>query len=242
MTTARLRVTVPDGVWKGDVSRGRPGTRIRIRQSVLDDDDAVVELVVVTGPDAATCLAEIECHPDVSEVAVFGRTEDGATVQVRSSAAPILRAGRESVVPIETPFDVVGGEATLGVTSTHDGLSALGDRFRDRDLPFEVASVQPEPEYRELLTRTQRELLLAAVEEGYYETPRRCTLTELAESVGIAKSTCSDTLKRAEEAVVDYFLQHAGVSVRERDREHATPRKPGDASPSRRVVGESAAE
>jgi predicted DNA binding protein len=57
----------------------------------------------------------------------------------------------------------------------------------------------------ELLTDQQRRLLVTAVEEGYYDTPRECTLTELAEAVDLAKSTASVTLHRAEERVIKEF-------------------------------------
>ncbi len=46
-----------------------------------------------------------------------------------------------------------------------------------------------------------------AVEEGYYDTARTCSLTELAGEVGIAKSTCSETLHRAEETVIKQFIE-----------------------------------
>jgi predicted DNA binding protein len=57
-----------------------------------------------------------------------------------------------------------------------------------------------------LLTDQQRRLLVTAVELGYYDTPRECTLTELAEKVDLAKSTASVTLHRAEERVVKEFV------------------------------------
>ena len=50
------------------------------------------------------------------------------------------------------------------------------------------------------------DLLGTAIERGYYDTPRTCTLTELADAVGLAKSTTSEKLHRAEEKVVKEFL------------------------------------
>jgi len=44
------------------------------------------------------------------------------------------------------------------------------------------------------------------VELGYYDVPRRFTLTEVADHVGIAKSTCSETLQRVERTVVREFV------------------------------------
>jgi predicted DNA binding protein len=50
-------------------------------------------------------------------------------------------------------------------------------------------------------------VLLTAVECGYYDTPRECSLTELAGELGVAKSTCSETLHRIEEVVVKRFVR-----------------------------------
>lgn len=50
-------------------------------------------------------------------------------------------------------------------------------------------------------------LLREAVERGYYDTPRRVTLVELAEELDIAKSTCSEILHRVEEQVLKRFLK-----------------------------------
>lgn len=54
---------------------------------------------------------------------------------------------------------------------------------------------------------------MAAVEAGYYDTPRTCTLTELADEVGLAKSTCSEILHRAEEIIVKEFIENLPADI-----------------------------
>jgi hypothetical protein len=44
-----------------------------------------------------------------------------------------------------------------------------------------------------------------AIDRGYYDTPRQTTLVELADDVGIAKSTCSEILHRVEERVMKEY-------------------------------------
>ncbi|WP_211609245.1 helix-turn-helix domain-containing protein [Halogranum amylolyticum] len=60
-----------------------------------------------------------------------------------------------------------------------------------------------------LLTDRQQQVFLAAVEQGYYETPRRATLTDVAESMEISKATASNILHRAEGRIVDWFVATA---------------------------------
>ena len=58
----------------------------------------------------------------------------------------------------------------------------------------------------EALPREQREALRAAVECGYYETPRRIDLSELADELGIPRSTLSYRLRRVEAALATSFV------------------------------------
>ncbi len=53
----------------------------------------------------------------------------------------------------------------------------------------------------------QRRALHAAVEHGYYETPREIELTELAEKLDIPQSTLSYRLQRAESYLATHFVE-----------------------------------
>ena len=64
--------------------------------------------------------------------------------------------------------------------------------------------------------------MCTAVDHGYYDTPRACSLTELAEEVGIAKSTCSETLHRAEETMIKQFMEDLPTPI-QADRRITAP-------------------
>ncbi|WIV68601.1 helix-turn-helix domain-containing protein [Natrialbaceae archaeon AArc-T1-2] len=52
------------------------------------------------------------------------------------------------------------------------------------------------------LTAKQREVVLLALEHGYYETPRRTTLGELADKLDISSSAASQRLNAAERTLI----------------------------------------
>lgn len=54
----------------------------------------------------------------------------------------------------------------------------------------------------DFLTEKQREVLELAVRRGYYEDGSEVTLKQLADQLGIARSTIGEHLKRAESEVV----------------------------------------
>jgi predicted DNA binding protein len=56
------------------------------------------------------------------------------------------------------------------------------------------------------LPAEQAAALTVAVERGYYDTPRSVTLDELAEDLGVPRSTLSYRLRRAEAALAESFV------------------------------------
>jgi hypothetical protein len=59
---------------------------------------------------------------------------------------------------------------------------------------------------RNQLTSVQRETLRLAYEEGYFDIPRRTTLVELGEQLGISDQSVSERLRRAQTNLIDGTL------------------------------------
>jgi len=84
---------------------------------------------------------------------------------------------------------------------SHEALSTFQDRCQDAVVNFEVIRVY-NPSKPDLgpwfgLTERQREAMVLAVEEGYYDIPRNCTTVELAEELGISDQAVTERLRRA---------------------------------------------
>ena len=205
MPRARLTLTIPEGAWIGDVSREFPGVRFRILAALADGGTGVGH-AELSGPDVPSVVAAVHDREEVTSLDLLHRHEDTALIQFGTTTPLLLLAVQDSGIPLEMPFDIEDGEATWDVTAPHDRLSALGDQLDAFGVTYTVEHIRERIEPEPLLTERQERLLRAAVDEGYYDTPRECSLTELAEEVGIAKSTCSETLHRAESRVVMEFL------------------------------------
>jgi hypothetical protein len=104
------------------------------------------------------------------------------------------------------PFTVQNGEADWELTTSRERLSTLGEQFDALGISYTIDSIYRQVDPEPVLTEQQWRVVTAAVEAGYYDTPRETTLTDLAEELGIAKSTCSETLHRAEERIVKRFV------------------------------------
>jgi hypothetical protein len=143
----------------------------------------------------------------VAELAELRREDDTALVQLETSAPALLFPVQSSGVPLELPFELSDGEAVWEVTTSEDRLSTLGEQLSSFGIEFTVEYVRRGSGVEQLLTDHQQRLLATALAAGCYDSPRTCTLTELADRMGVAKSTCSETLHRAESKVLARFVE-----------------------------------
>jgi len=207
MPRAELTLTIPEAVWIGDLSRSFPAAEFRILAALPGGDDAGVGLVEITAEDLVAIIGEMDDSDGVTSLEILQRWEDTALVQFETNDPLLLFPVQGSGVPLEMPFSLSDGEARWEITAPQERLSELGQQLEQFGIPFHVERISQHVETEQLLTGSQLELVEAAVEEGYYDTPRDCSLTDLAEEVGIAKSTCSETLHRAEEKIVKEFVE-----------------------------------
>ncbi|MFC7153906.1 helix-turn-helix domain-containing protein [Halomarina halobia] len=205
MAHARLRVSLPEGTWIRDVSTAHPDAHVRVL-AILSRTTSGVGLVSIDAPDLSAVLDAMRDHEGVTALDVVERTDDRAVVRFETPEPLLAFASGAAGVPIEPPVDIRDGEATLTVTLPHERLSTLGEALDSFGLDHAVEAVYRAAEDERLLTERQHRLLALAAERGYYDTPRECTLTDLAEEVGQAKSTVSEVLHRAEGHLVDDYL------------------------------------
>lgn len=205
MPRAELTLSIPEGVWIGDLTRAYPETEFRIL-AALAEDEAGVGLVEVSGPDLEAVLRELQEEDEVVELSVMRHGDDELLVQIETTLPLLLFPMKGSGTPLELPFTIREGRAEWRVTAPRDRLSELGDQLREFDISFEVSYIYQDFETERLLTDQQARLVTAATERGYYDTPRTCSLTELADELDMAKSTCSEMLHRAEGKIIKQFL------------------------------------
>jgi predicted DNA binding protein len=207
MPEARLKLTLPEEVWVGRVSRAYPESTFRVLAAIPDGTSGT-GLVEITAADVDAVVAAMREYEDVTATEVLSATDCEALVQFETSTPLLLLAAQDSGVPLEMPFELVDGTAVWELTASSDRLSELGTQLRTLGVSFTLESLTREVGSESLLTDTQERLVCRAIEAGYYDTPRECSLTDLAGELDIAKSTASETLHRAEGKIIRAFVDH----------------------------------
>ncbi len=210
MPQAKFSITIPDETWIAQVSKEHPDCVFKVI-TVLSGVEKSVALFELTTRDIMAILADTERHEDITSLELLWKDEDEALLQVETTNPVLLDPIWEIGVPLQTPFKVTDGTVRWELTTSSTRLSALGEQLEASGIQFDIDYVRSigDSDAESILTDRQQQVFLAAVEQGYYETPRWATLTDVAESLGISKATASDILHRAEGRIVDWFVATA---------------------------------
>lgn len=213
MISARFRIRLPEHMWVAELSRRFPRAEFNLL-SGFELDDRALELgeIVTETPDRV--VEAMRTHPEVTSLELLESDPGRVLVKYETPQTDLYDFAATTALPIEFPVDVENGWYGFDLTGTREELDELGAVLDGSPLSYELESLVTRTDTDSLLTDRQRELLDVAAREGYFEVPRECTLAELADAVGVDKSTASTVLRRGEARLVKWFL--AGPESRPR--------------------------
>lgn len=209
MPSARVRFQLPGG--PTSVSAAYPDVEFRIlaTRPTADGLRVVLEVQTVESDAILRHLDDAEWLPTYN---VLHRDKQTLLIEYALQSLPSLyRAILSSGHLLQFPLVLQNGWLTSNMITSHEELSKLKGAFEDERVPYEIDSIVQSAEPTDLLTDRQRQFLTEAVERGYYDTPRECTLTELATAIGVNKSAASGILHRAEGRIIKTSLGYPAL-------------------------------
>ena len=186
----RIEVRLPEGHWAGDVTRSHPSAILRIEEHM--------PLMKGRGTAKASCSEDITAtvgeHSGIEEVRALGSQQFAVDIIAGGGGflKPLLRVG---VIP-HTPFEVRDGWVDWTIACAQGKVRDLIAGFDHERIPYRLLSTRGVSS--RMLTPRQRLVFDTATQEGFYDVPRRVTLTALAAKLDVAKSTLSAQLQRIE--------------------------------------------
>lgn len=209
MTHLRLKINaaaVED--WLADLSTELPEATFKV-SATIPTEEGLLGIVEVRMPDSETLANYLREVSEINSFEVLHEDDQMVIFQFTSrmteSYSVLLTTG---IVP-KYPVGLHNGWYSAEVTASQEWLSEYLDELSVVGIPHEIVSLTYSYDPNEVLTDRQWEAITEAVERGYYESSRRCTLTELADTFDINKSSMSKLLQRAEIRIVRAFVAEA---------------------------------
>lgn len=207
MPLAKIAIQVPETMWIADVSSEYPDVTFRVMSTQYDDGTAT-GLFEIEGDNVVQILSRATEAKDITGIELLWKNVEKSVILVETDNPLLLLPVSRVGVPLKTPFSISNGVASWEIFTSHSRLSELTDEFDDLGITYDIESIQEfdAAGNDSILTARQQEVLSDAFEAGYYDTPRKASLTQVATSLDITKSTCSDILHRAEGKIIERYL------------------------------------
>jgi predicted DNA binding protein len=195
----------------GRVLADAPDTRVELER-VVPTGSAVVPYLWVRAADPDALEAQVRAADEVVSLTILDRLDGWSLYCIEWADTPhsILQG-----------VDVSGGTVLEARRDDgwlfrlrfpdHGSLSAFYDYCVERDITVHIERSFTLTEKTEVgrqlgLSGEQREALLLALRNGYFDTPSRTSLDELAAEFGISKQALSNRIRRGTKAVLEGTL------------------------------------
>lgn len=195
----------PPADWLIDLSESYPDDVFRVLSS-YPGEDACMWIIEVQTENQVQIIEELTEIEELHALREIGTNEEVLLVECRGPEDEGARLMALSGIAPQYPTVLRNGTVTGTLNISHDQLSDLTTIFESEGIEYTVRSLVQSPTSDDLLTARQRQFIEKAITHGYYETPRRCTLTEIASKMEVHKTTASDVLHRAESNIITEFI------------------------------------
>lgn len=170
--------------------------------------DSGFEAALAADSTVARCRPVAELDDGALYEIEWADDENGLLDWIRDRGATLLQSEGED------------GEWILKLrVESRDALRDLQEFCDERDVAFDLIRLYElrDPKIGQFnVTEKQREILIVALDMGFFEIPRAATLAEVADAVGISKRAASERLRRGHTNLVSNTLtigQPTGIGL-----------------------------
>lgn len=170
-------------------------------------EEGLLSVVEVETTNPETILGYFEEASEVRSYEVLQTGPENLLIQHVVAEPTPHRVAQSTGTIANFPLVLRDGWMFMELLISHDRLSAFTDGLDGAGVTFEVLSVTQSIDVLDLLTERQWDVVTEAVERGYYDSPRECSLVDLAGALDVSQSTVSGILHRAEGRIIREFVE-----------------------------------
>jgi hypothetical protein len=196
LAVVRLRFDVPSSMALHTFTHAHPGLVLRVLSTLSVPGPQVLTDIEMVGEPPVDYSGEMGALPGVRSVARLGPVDTRTRYHIRIDEPVYLTLANEYQTLLRYPRVIQNGEYTVEVAAPVVRLRELIDALRKVSpsvtiLRFGHDRMQTCPP---TLSPQQFALLQRSLAAGYFDVPRRTTLTALASGLGRSKSSVSRAL------------------------------------------------
>lgn len=209
----QLQFTVPPESWIAGLCQKAAATiRILSMKSADDATHTITHFVEITSEKSTSdeLTNEIQNLQDVTDTDLASIGTNRVVGAVTSNNCMVCSTIMESktgyfVGPATTETDC---QLNYRLFLNGEGIPGFLQSLHDKGIIYKISEIAKMTPERALTTKQER-VLKSALELGYYDFPKRISTDELSKTLGLAPSTISEILRRAERRIITGYFKSA---------------------------------
>ncbi len=205
----QLQFNVTPEAWINDLCKVDSATIRLLSMKAHDSDGNITHFVEITSEKtgAEELKRQLRVCKDITEsdiAAVGSNRLVGAITSNDCVVCSLILHSQTGYFlgPASTDGDC---QITYKLFMNGEGIPKFLQSLHDRGIGYKIADIAKMSTTR-ALTAKQERVLKSALELGYYEYPKRISTEELSKIVGLAPSTVSEILRRAEKRIISGYF------------------------------------
>ncbi len=206
--TCQVRVQAAANTELRAITVAHPGLRLEVLDRLEVGRRRVLLLVRIISEEKGDWADELRRSQGVRDVVLLHAFGSSKTYRVLFTGRTFVPLARRLRVTRQFPFSTERGVSTWSIVARRSKVRRFLRQLEVMRVPFEVASIRRDPclSAPYSLTNRQWDILLRAIAAGYFDVPRKVSLSALAPKIGVAVSTLSVTLAVIEKKVIEASL------------------------------------
>lgn len=200
MVTVAEFTIPPESLPFGDTLVEQPSMRIEVER-IVPTVETALPFFWVWGTDPEVFIEAAGDEPEIEETRLLETVDDGALFRAEWSPDAEVVKGLQKLDATILDSRGTSDRWRFKVRArTRDRFANFQEVFQEQGIPVNLIRIYDlteliEGEHR-ALTRHQRETLITAYREGYFENPRKVTQAELGDRFDISHRAISERLRR----------------------------------------------
>ena len=194
----------------GSVFENLPAVTVELER-LIPHETLIIPYFWVSGVETEDVEAAFEPHEGVTNIRLVDSIEDEYLMRAewKPDYFGVLSALAKANVVVLTGLGTKAEWRFEVRGESREAIAAFREYCQQNDIPIEITAVHamlPIQGEGYELTETQREALVLAYERGYFDSPRRISLKEIADELGITQQSLSSRLRRGHRRLIGATL------------------------------------
>ncbi len=199
---ARIKIKFPDNIWIYEIFKKFKDIRMEILNFLPYDLERSIgnALINIIHYDIDSIIEVIQNHDSVYEFNLIEKNENFIKFNIKTKDPYLLYAVIKCGVLVDFPINVKEGYAYWRLVSTRDRINHLLNLFEEKKMEYILLKIGNSPYTLEKeenrLNFDELQVLDIALNDGFFEIPRKISLENLANKLGKSKSALSVMLRK----------------------------------------------